>query len=556
MAQNKPETIVITNFSGRLTRILNGNLNSGFAKFTSSFGYDPFSKPMNLTWLETPTSITGIQDLPQAGKVLSTFLSGPNVHVIDQSGKWYQILSSSLSNPNLNSVIGIQSILTSQSYNFGTSMEFYGSIVGGDLTGNQLGKLYTGGDFWVSSVNPDGSNPAVVGNGNYYTGGVYKPLQPFAGTLVFGNGNTIGQINNTGTVVSSVISTGTNAGIYSSLNPPLETSAKVLDLEVTPSNDYVVMASSNILQEELLNSTGHDVVETFGSQGGKINQWNGTDGTVTTATSVPTYLLAAIQTWFRNMSFFGNDSFGTAFNDGNSKLLSLPGNKPPLPNAVSNNANYITWACPEVVGNQRYLSLYYYGSLDQENPQGLYRVLRWQSTQSGALVSKVPLNLLVSNKYQTVGGGSNTVVTYGYGKHYIGVNSINSGGTVQNFLLSFLVTPTGTGTPQQGVYETQTQLFSKRIGTSQIRVYTEATVAGNAFQLDLIGADGSVIPNGTYTYNYGDIVDSQSSSLSVERINFPGNTKTQYSLGIRITNLGTTNMTIKKIEVDLNEEGK
>ncbi len=549
------KTITITNFAGRLSRIQNGDLNSGFAKFTSSFGYDPFSKPMNLTWLETPTNITGpIANVPQAAKVLSTTSSGPLVHLIDQTGNWYQILSSTPSNSNLNSVIGVSSVYT-QGYQFGTSMEFYGSVVGQDLGGNNLGKLYVGGDNGVVSINPNGSAETIVGNTNFYTKNIFHPLQPFAGALVFGNGNTIGEINATGTVISSVINTGTSSGIYSSLNPPLETSAKVLDLEVTPSNDYIVMPSSDILQEERLDSTVYDIVQTYGTQGGKLNLWNGTDGTVTAATSVPTYLLSAIQTYFKNMSFFGGDTFGTAFNDGNSKLLSLPNHKPPLPNAVSNNANFITWACPEIVGAKRYLSLYYYGALDQENPQGMYRVLRWETTQSNGFVSKVPLNIIVSNKYQTVNGAQTAIVTYGYGKHYIGVNSVNSGG-VQNFLLSFLITPTGSGTPQTGVYETQTQLFSKRVGIAQIRVYTEATVAGNAFQLDLIGADGSVIPNATYTYAFGQITDPQSGSTSVERINFPPNTKTQYALGVRVTNTGSTNMTIKKIEIDVTEDGK
>ena len=58
------ETIEITNFQGRLTRILNGELNSGFAKFTTSFGYDPFSKPMNLTWAEVAGLSTNVEMHP------------------------------------------------------------------------------------------------------------------------------------------------------------------------------------------------------------------------------------------------------------------------------------------------------------------------------------------------------------------------------------------------------------------------------------------------------------------------------------------------------------
>jgi hypothetical protein len=100
------------------------------------------------------------------------------------------------------------------------------------------------------------------------------------------------------------------------------------------------------------------------------------------------------------------------------------------------------------------------------------------------------------------------------------------------------------------VYETQTQLFSKRVALSQIRVYCEPVVAGNAFQLDVIDVDGNPVQNGTFTYTYGDPADKN------ERINFnPGN-KTMYGLGIRVTNTGSTNMTIKKIEIDYSEEGK
>lgn len=545
---NKPQTLPITNFSGRLTRLLNGDINSGFAKFTTSFGYDPFSKPLNLTWLETASDITGpINNLPQAGKVLSASLAGPNVHVIDQGGKWYQIQSATLSSSNTNSVVAVQSV--GGAYLFGTSMEFFGSVVGQDTAGNLLGKLFVGGDSSLRKINPDGSADAVVGNANNYASNIYKPLKQFAGKLRFGNGNTIGSIDNTGTVTSSVLNTGTAGNIYSDLSPALGTSAKVLDLEVTTANDYLVLASSNILQEERMDSHAYDIVETFGSQEGRINLWNGSDGTITAATSVPSYLISAIETYFQKNSFFAADSFGSAFNDGGGKLLSLPNNKSPLQNGVAVNGNFMTWACPEVVGSQRYMSLYYYGKLDEENPTGLFRVLRWQTTQSSGFVSKVPLNLLVSNKFSSINSAGSAIRVFGFGKHYIGLSSVNSS-TTQNFLLSFLMTPTGTGTPQSGVYETQTQLFSKRIGIAQIRVYTEPVVTGNGFQLDLIGSDGNVISNGTFTYTYGDPIDKS------ERINFNPGTVTVYSLGVRITNTGTTNMTIKKIEIDYTEEGK
>ena len=548
-------TIAITNFSGRLTRILNGDLNSGFARFTTSFGYDPFSKPMNLTWLETPTSVAGISDLPEAAKITADTAQGPTAHVIDQSGNWYQIRSANTSNSNLNSVIGIASVATT-TYVRGASMEFFGSLVGADVAGTLLPKLYVGGNDRVVSANPDGTAEAIVGTLANYQATTYRPLKIFGGNLIFGNGATIGQINSTGTVISSVLNVG-RGNYYSALNPGLGSQMRVRDIEVSSSNDYVTLATANLHVEEILSDVNSDFYQAFGSLEGKLFQWNGVDGTVTAATSVPSYVPSALETFFGKTVFFATDAFGTAFNDGAGKILSLPNNRAPMPNAVSVNGNFMTWACPEIDATARYMSLYYYGSLDQENSPGLYRVLRWTSAQSSGFVDKVPLNILVSNFYRTLNSGGTGLITFGLGKHYIGLDSRNSTAT-QNYLLSFLITPSTTGTPQSGVYETQTQLFSKRISVNQIRVYIEPAVANNGFQIDLIGSDGGIIAGGTFNWTQGDpdLVDPQSGLATVERITYNPVVKTQYALGVRITNTGTVNMTVKKVEIDVVEEGR
>jgi hypothetical protein len=128
-------------------------------------------------------------------------------------------------------------------------------------------------------------------------------------------------------------------------------------------------------------------------------------------------------------------------------------------------------------------------------------------------------------------------------------------GSVLGFY-GFTLNPSGTVAPQLGVYETQNQLFSKKIGLAQIRVYTEPTVAGNGFQIDVIGGDGNVIDNGTFNYSFVAGSDQTQMQGALERINFNPNINTLFSLGIRLTNTGTTNMTIKKIEIDYSEEGK
>jgi len=53
------ETLVVDNFQGRLTRYKDGKINSGFAKYTSTFGSDPLSSPGNLTWFEAPQRASG-----------------------------------------------------------------------------------------------------------------------------------------------------------------------------------------------------------------------------------------------------------------------------------------------------------------------------------------------------------------------------------------------------------------------------------------------------------------------------------------------------------------
>lgn len=551
----------ITNFSGRLTRIVNGDLNSGFAKFTSSWGYDPFSKPMNLTWLEQPTdisasiwgSLSSDLILDAQTRVESTSTPIQYVYMLGQSGKLYKVQESDTGIPNLDSVVGITSVLTSigvPTFTYGGAIRFFGSNP----------KLYASSDSQIvsSPLPPTGAGPTIVasvGGVASIFGNVFHPLQEFAGQLCFGNGPTIGVISETGTVTSSIIGvSGTNTA--SQLIPPFPPDTRVNDLEVSPDFDYLLVGASNMMHEQLL-GTGPSLTPSF-SGDGFLFKWNGSDTGTTAGRFLGSYAVTAMQTYLGNQMFFSNDSFGASVNDGTKKILSLPNNKSPFPNATDINGNFLTWFSPEYPPNSSVLqaSLYYFGSLDEENPSGLWRVARIQSTQSSvANISFTPMNRLVSNKSFTENVGNSSIFTAGFGKHYLSISS-DSALSSKQYVYRFLITPTGTGTPQRGIYETQTQLFSKRVGLAQIRVYTEPTVAGNSFQLDVIGADGNVVADGTYTYTFGDTTDPQSGSTSLERINFNTNAKTQYSVGLRLTNTGTVNMTIKKIEIDYTEEGR
>ncbi len=552
---SQPKTLEITNFSGRLTRLLNGDLNSGFSKFTSSWGYDPFSKPGNLTWLETPTDITGPIDGTPFAAVHRLESNNNNVWILASSKKLFQIQATNNSTANLDSVVGISSVANGTTYLFGAAMSFFGSVVGGASSGDPY--IYVTSDSGLNRIMTNGAaEQTVIAGSNKLQPNMFHPLKEFVGKLIIGNGNTVAAVDSTGTSTSSVISVGTG-NYLSEFNPPLPVPDHVQDLDVSVDGNYLLVTSSQIPTERLDN-VGNDGPSTS-SADSDIFKWNGSDLTVTSSNHISSFANTAQQTFLGNTMIFANDSFGASVSQGDStakKLLTLPGNKSPLPNATDTNGNFLVWAAPEVVGTSRVVSLYYYGSLDAENPIGLYRVMRWTTTQANAQVFQVPVCVFVNAKYQNLSSATYQVNTASYGKHYIGLVSVNTSGSFQPFLLRFLITPTGSGTPQSGVYETQTQLFSKRISVSQIRVYTEPTVSGNAFQLDIVGADGSVVTNGTFTYAYGDITDPQSGATSLERVNFNPNTKTQYSMGIRITNTGTTNMVIKKIELDVLEEGK
>ena len=78
-------------------------------------------------------------------------------------------------------------------------------------------------------------------------------------------------------------------------------------------------------------------------------------------------------------------------------------------------------------------------------------------------------------------------------------------------------------------------------------MYGEPWVANNSFTIALIGSDGGVITGSsqTFTPTAGD-----------DFVWYAPAIKPTYALGIRITNAGTANHVITKIECDYSEGGK
>lgn len=553
------ETIEITNFQGRLTRIVNGDLNSGFAKYANSYGYNPFAKPGNLTWMRGPidnTATLAVTGLMMAAK--SRFESRDQyVYGIDDAAKLYKIKAYGRGSPPgptspTGSVIAAAVTPAGEDYSYGASMEFYGAPQ----------KIYIGNLTDVVKVNFDGSQAASIAanygqtNSSSGTSQSSRAIKQFVGKLLFANVNTIGAIDPTGLATSSIIGTG-NGNLSSQLNPPLPVDMFVQDLDISVDGNYLNIAATTAPGNISLTTAGDDAGS--GAIGtSQLFEWNGVDQGATASQQLPAGSLSAFRSYLNQERFFSTDLIGATMGDGVNKLLTLQNTKPPLPNAISPNGNFITWVTPENASDNStmYNSLFYFGSLDQENPPGLYRLCRQSPTLASGFFYQSPCNIVPAGAFTTIYPDKTAVGAQSYGMHFFSTLELSSGSSQKKFWV-FYVTPINTNvTANEGVYETQTQLWSKRVSIGEIRVYLEPAVTGNAFQLDLIGTDGSVITNGTFTYNFGEISDPQSGSTAVERINFSPNMKPQYGLGLRISNTGTKNMTIKKIEVDWTYAGK
>lgn len=530
------ETKVIDNFGGKLTRIPNGDMNSGFCAYSTSNSYDPFSSPRNLTWQETATRIdntgtSSITGLIVAGK--ERIESGLSyVYAVDHTAKLYKIqvnssVVASIDNPSL---IGT---LTSGSPTFtrGGSMDFFGATE----------KIYIGHDKGVNSVNFDGSGDTAVTSISSITATVPRPLQQFVGKLYFGNGNNIGEIDSTATVTN-----------YNRFSPALPVNTQIRDLDLTPEGNYMEAVVTEASLGDITSVTP-DTGEITHSNS-YIAKWNGTDAGYTALTTFNGYTLTANHIFGSRAFKFGYDLPGAALYHENEKVVSPIFARSPLPNAASSTGNLLGWGTPEFNSGFMKMSIFLYGPLDNEYINNdWFRHFQMSASGSETDVIRVPFGILTSNlsfgaSSNGYGGG-----VYGSGKMYFSTleNATGTPGTgVYKFYKWFNV-PTGTGTAAPGVYETQTQLFSKKMSVSEVRIYGKPWVANNEFTIALIGSDGNAITGGSKTFTAGSTL-----TIGDDFAWYSPDTAPVYAIGVRITNSGSVNHTIKKIELDLKEAGK
>lgn len=546
------KTLTITNFTGQLTRQDYGDINSGLAKFDTSWGYNPFFSPGNLTWFKAPGDISTIINSGLALDAVSRLESGTVVnYVITSTGHLFRVIGEGASGSDLHTLTD-----NGETYTYGASIVFYGAA----------NTLYVGHDKGVTKVVIDSSgnyvSNAAVGtwDATHFTPiTTRRCLQEFNGNLYASNSDASVTFSNN---IAEIIAAGT-VSTYAKLSPSLPVGTYIRDLDISRDFTYLLISSSVIPSELVapVNDTNNTA-----SASSALYKWNGSDVGVTTGEALPGFQTTALESFSGSETMFMYDSFGAALYSGNRKVLTIRNSKSPWATATATNGNFLTWVNPEFVWNKDTQaggikgSLFYYGNLDDTLSVGLYRPLRWDSLIGGQIY-QVPLNFFTTNRYVSVNTSATTQVDSN-GTHIISFTDYSGSGGATNFktYLFYIAppdeSPGGWTGATAGVYETQTQLFSKKVTARQVRVYCSPTVSGNGFDIDLIGIDGKKIANTNFSYTFGSQIDSATGSSSLDRINFNPGANTTSAIGLRITNTGSNNMNIPKVEIDYEEQGQ
>lgn len=532
-------TKILDNFTSRLTRNDTGQIDSGLAKYSTTYGADPFSNITNLTWLEAPVQIdpTGavITDLIMAQR--PRLESGITyVYAIGHTGRLYkiQVNDPTTYNPNYDNPVLLTTLtIGSPTFKYGSSIQFYGTTL----------KLYIGHDKGVTSVNFDGTGEAAVGitDATHWIANVPRPSVNFQGVTYWGNGNNIAAIDSTLTVTT-----------YTKLSPSFPVGTYVRDIDVSPDGNYAQIVVSEIPQTDMT-SIVQDT-SALSSASSYRFLWNGVDAGYTSYESYNAYSLNSNITFGPYSYTMGYDLGGAAVYSSGSKLISLPASLSPNFGAMFSTGNMMGYGAPETASTTLQGSIIFYGEYDFEVPTGLYRFLRVSAGTPQTDIIQMPVCTIVSNLFygsSSAGYAGNQV---GSAKLYFSTLETSAAPTTKYKFYKFTTVPTGLGTAIQGVYETQNEtsfklfrsILKSKLKAIEVRVYTNPLVANNSFKLDLIGVDGTPIAGTSETWTVG-----VNCSVGDTVVKFTPQMAPVPSIAVRITNLGTKNWVGTKIELDV-----
>lgn len=529
------KTLVINNFKGTMTSVRDGDINSGMSFSLNTFGNDPFVSPGNLTFVKRASQIDSagsvITDLIMAGKerVESGILY---VYAIGHTGRLYkiQVNNPATYNPDYDNPVLLTTLLSgSPTFTRGGSIDFFGSTE----------RIYIGHDKGVTRVDFDGTNETAVSG--TWTQTVPRPLKQFIGKLYIGNGSNLAEIDSTATVTSST-----------KLSPGFPTGTQVRDIDVSTDGNYLQAVVTRLALPDITSAT-QDTTYVANSES-YIFKWNGTDTGYTAFDSFPSFSLTSNIMFGPYQYTFGYDQNEMAIFNPVQKIITATQEVAPLPNAITSTGNLVTWMAPLYFTDHLELTQGYFGQFDRDVGLGYWCAFGHVATSPETDIIQVPCQIQVSNFGQ--GSSSNGYANniFSTAKVYFSTLETSSAPTTKyRFFKWSPVNVLGVNEPPLvgALYDTQTQIFSKKVRIGEIRVYGEPWVSGVSFQIDILGSDGNPISGSTKIFTAG-------SNLTVgnDYAWYTPKCAPTYVVGLRVTTLGDSNFVINKVEIDVDDAGK
>lgn len=535
------QTLKVDNFNGVMTIYQDGDINSGRSYVQNVAGWDPFVKPGNLTWSQAPSQIDSggsvITDLILAGKerVESGILY---VYAIGHTGRLYkiQVNDPNTFNPDYDNPV-LLATLTSGSPTFtrGGFMDFFGDTE----------RIYIGHDKGVTRINFDGTSETAISGTWAQT--VPRPLKQFIGKLYIGNGSNIAEIDSTATVTSST-----------KLSPGFPTNTQVRDMDVTPDGTYLQTVVTRLALGNIT-STTTDTSITANSES-YIFKWNGTDTGYTSFVTFPSFSLTA-NTMFQNYQYtFGFDQYGMAVFNPNEKIIQWAEAGLPLPNSIVSTGNLLQFLGPVFYNGVQEIDFWTWGSLDWEVGPGFWNLFFMNATSPETDIIQSPCVILVSNI--GIGSSSNGYTDSVFGKSKIYFSTLETSNTPSTAYRFYKWSPAVSANVASAdiivgaVYQTQSQLFSKKVSVKEVRVYGEPWQTGVSFTVHLVGSGGYSFGGGGMTGGNKTFTAGSNLTVGDDFAWYTPDCAPTYAIGVVVETVGVKNFVINKIEIDYAVGGK
>lgn len=533
------KTLVVDNFNGFLTNYQFGDINSGLSNIQICSGQNPFFRPGSLTWNEAATQIdpTGsvITDLIMDGKerVENGILY---VYAIGHTGRLYKIqVNDPVSyNPDYDTPT-LLATLTSGSPTFtrGGFMDFFGATE----------QIYIGHDKGVTRINFDGTGETAISGSWVQT--VPRPLRQFIGKLYAGNGSNIAEIDSTATVTTST-----------KLSPGFPTNTQARDMDFSMDGNYLEIVVTRLSLGDITSNAQN--TNSVANSESYVFKWNGVDTGYTTFDYFPSFSIGSNITFQNYQYVFGVDQYGQAVYNPTEKILTEPELSTPLPNSVSSSGNLVNYMVPLSYLGVLEADYLCYGHLDFEvgQPRGYWDLFFLNATAPETDIVQVPYQMPVSNI--GIGASSNGYAgnIFGTSKIYFSTLETSSGPTTKYRFYKWRPSST-TNLPTattniliNAVYQTQIQMFSKKVSIKEVRIYGNPWVADNSFSIGIVGGNSEIITGSDKIFTAG-------SNLTIgdDFAWYTPDCAPTYSVGLQIFNLGDTNHIINKVEIDIEDKG-